>query len=143
MEEKNIRLQQEVKECAHSMGRWYKFFAVVYIVSAAIMLAAGVLMVTVGGMFESAMEKYPFPLWVMGVLYLVCAAVEVPAIVYLFRAAKACREAVGFNNNEAAARFMRHSKSYWKYIGILTIVMLGLTVLVMVAGSAYGIAVAM
>lgn len=139
MEEKNIRLQQEVKECAHSMGRWYKFFAVVYIVAVAFMLLGGLLMLLAGGLMESAMEDYPFPVWVLGVLYLVCAGVEVPIIVFLFRASNACREAVGLNNNEAAARFMHHSKQFWKYTGIVTIVVLGLTVFGMLGAVVYGL----
>lgn len=139
MDEKNIRLQQEVKECAHSMGRWYRFFAVVYIVLGALMLAGGLVMVAAGAWLDELVE-YPMPFWVLGVLYIAISAIYVPMIISLFKASSACREAVGLNNNDAAARFMHHSKQYWKYIGILTIVSLGLTVLIFIGAFVYGAA---
>ena len=134
MEEQNIRLQQEAKQCVHSIGRWYKFFAVVGIVGASLMLLAGVLMIVASTVFSKALAVYPFPAWVLGAIYLICAGLELPIIIFLMRAAKAATKAVGFNNNEAAVCFMRYTKRYWKYYGILTIVMLGLCALAVPTG---------
>jgi hypothetical protein len=53
----------------------------------------------------------------------------VPVIVYMLRGAKAAETAVALNSNEAALGFLSHSKSYWKFYGILTIVMLALCII--------------
>lgn len=134
MEEQNIRLQQEVKQCVHSIGRWYKFFAVVGIVGASLMLLLGALMIVASAVSIEALADYPFPAWVLGAIYLIGAGLELPIIIFLMRAAKAATKAVGFNNNEEAACFVRYTKRYWKYYGILTIVMLGLCVLAVPTG---------
>jgi len=147
MEEQNIRLQQEVKQYVHSIGRWYKFFAIVSIVGVAFMLLAAVMLFVASGVANEALTEalgaYPFPVWVVGVIYSVCAIVQVPMIVYLMCASKAATKAVGFNNNESATRFMHYSKRYWKYYGILTIVMLGICVLVIPLAVTAGVVAAM
>jgi uncharacterized membrane protein YfcA len=69
------------------------------------------------------------PMWLFGILYLACAGLMVPVIVYLLRGAKAAETAVALNSNEAAVSFLSNSKSYWKFYGILTIVMLALCII--------------
>lgn len=143
MDEQNIRLQQEAKQCVHSIGRWYKFFAIVGIVMASLCVLAGAFMIVASAVFTEALAECPFPAWMMGAVYLVSAVLELPVIIYLMRAAKAATKAVGFNNNELAAAFIRLSKSYWKYYGILTIVMLGLCALAVPTGVVAGIVAAL
>lgn len=143
MEEQNIRLQQEVKQCVHSIGRWYKFFAIVGIVGASLMLLLGALMIVASAVPIEAFADYPFPAWVLGAVYLISAGLELPVIIYLWRAAKYARKAVGFNNNEEVTRFVRYTKRYWKYYGILTIVLLGLCALAVPTGVAAALIAAM
>jgi len=142
MDEQNIRLQQEVKQYVHSMGCWYKFFAIVGIVGASFMLLCGIGLLLGGSMLEEAMDYYPFPVWVLGVFYIAMAGVEVPMIVYLMRAARAATRACGLHNNERAAEFMRFSKKFWKYYGILSIVLLGFCLVALPAIAVAGVAAA-
>ena len=133
MEEKNLQLQEKMRHNVHYIGRWYRFFAVVYIVMASLLVVAGVAMLLLGILAPDIMPDeqmgMPFPLWILGAIYIISGGLALPMIIYLFRAADAARTAVGLNSNEAAVRFMLNTKSYWKYCGILTIVMLGLSVL--------------
>lgn len=142
MDEQNIRLQREMEQYVHSTGRWYKFFAIVGIVGAAFMLMAGVMMILAGSLFTDALSEagYPFPAWILGIVYLACTAIEVFVIIFLFRAARAAREATGFNNNEAAVRFMRYTKKFWKFYGIVTIVMLALCIVAIPVAVGFGVA---
>lgn len=141
MEEKNLKLQMASKRYVHSMGRWYKFFAVVYIVSMSLMVVGAAMLFVAGPLMNEAMATagYSFPAWIMGVLYLVCVVLMLPMVIYLMRAAKAARTAVALNNNEAAVRFLRNSKSYWKYYGIVTIVMLGIFAIAIPAATVIGL----
>ena len=129
MEEKNINLQSEARQYVHSMGRWYKFFAIVAIVGAAIMLLAALLIFVSGSLLDETMADYHFPAWVVGIIYVLCAGFELPMIIYLMKGSKAAQKGAGMNNNEAAVQFLRYSKKYWKFYGILSIVLLGLCVL--------------
>ena len=142
MEEQNLKLQAAAKRYVHSIGRWYKFFAVVSIVGMALMVFCALCCLLLGGLVNDAMAEsgypYPFPMWVLGIVYLVCAGVMLPMVIFLMRAAKAARTAVALNNNEAALAFIRNTKSYWKFYGILTIVMLGLCVLIIPAAAVVG-----
>lgn len=138
MEEQNLRLQEEAKQYVHSMGRWYKFFGILSIVGCAFMVLGAIIMMTVGQVNYSAYAGYnadvaasmgSMPMWLIGILYLACAGLMVPVIVYMLRGAKAAETAVALNSNEAAVSFLSNSKSYWKFYGILTIVMLALCII--------------
>lgn len=133
MEERTLKLQTAAKRYVHSTSRWYKFFAVVSIVGMSLCTLFGILFILLSCMgldasmaAAMAASGYQFPLWVLGAIYLVSAGLMLPAVIYLMRAARAARIAVALNDNEAAVRYMRFTKSYWKYYGILTIVMLGI-----------------
>lgn len=142
MEEQNLRLQEEAKQYVRSMGRWYKFFGILSIVGCAFMVLGAIMMMTVGNVMSqvnySAYAGYnadvaasmgSVPMWLIGILYLACAGLMVPMIVYMLRGAKAAETAVALNSNEAAVSFLSNSKSYWKFYGILTIVMLALCII--------------
>ena len=138
MEEQNLRLQEEAKQYVRSMGRWYKFFGILSIVGCVFMVLGAIMMLAVGGMMDEGMKNYEMynsegmgsmPTWLIGILYLVCAGLMVPVIVYMLRGAKAAETAVALNSNEAALSFLSNSKSYWKFYGIMTIVMLALCII--------------
>lgn len=138
MEEQNLRLQEEAKQYVRSMGRWYKFFGILSIVGCVFMVLGAIMMLAVGGMMDEGMKNYEMynsegmgsmPTWLIGILYLVCAGLMVPVIVYMLRGAKAAETAVALNSNEAALGFLSNSKSYWKFYGIMTIVMLALCII--------------
>ena len=138
MEEQNLRLQEEAKQYVRTMGRWYKFFGILSIVGCVFMVLGAIMMLAVGGMMDEGMKNYEMynsegmgsmPTWLIGILYLVCAGLMVPVIVYMLRGAKAAETAVALNSNEAAVSFLSNSKSYWKFYGILTIVMLALCII--------------
>lgn len=133
MEERTLKLQTAAKRYVHSTGRWCKFFAVVSIVGMSFLALCGVLLILssclgLDATINEALAEggYLMPMWMLGAFCLVLAGLMLPAVIYLMRAAKAARTAVALNDNEAALRYMRYTKSYWKYYGILTIVILGI-----------------
>ncbi len=157
MEEQNLRLQEEAKQYVRTMGRWYKFFGILSIVGCVFMVLGAIMMLAVGGMMDEGMknaemynaEMYKsagvgsMPTWLIGILYLVCAGLMVPVIVYMLRGAKAAETAVALNSNEAALNFLSNSKSYWKFYGILTIVMLALCIIAIPIATITAVAAAL
>ena len=144
MEQHNIELQHEVKQYVHSTGRWYKFFAVISIIGCATMALSGLLFLVAGDFMSQALSEsgYDFPGWTLGLFYIVTAALMIPAIIFMFRASNAARTAVALNSNEAAVRFMKYTKSYWKYSGILSITILSLCVVIFIVAFIVGISMA-
>ena len=136
MEESNIIYQDEIRRHMDAMRRWYKFFAVVAIVMSSLYLVFSVLIFVFGG-YISRMTNSPIPIQPFGVIYLAPMAIAVPAIIFLMRAAKAAKTAVALNNPASNVAFMRWSKHFWKYCGIVTIVLLGLLVLSIAAGIVF------
>ncbi|MBP5677878.1 MAG: hypothetical protein J6W88_05215 [Bacteroidales bacterium] len=130
MEERNLKLQSEVKRYVNSIRKWYKFFAIVSIVGMSLMVVFGTLMFVFGNAITEAMAEqnasFNMPAWTIGVIYIVSAVVYVPIVIYLFKASHAARNAIAMNNNESARTFFRQSRNLWKYSGILTIVILGI-----------------
>ncbi len=143
MEEQNLRFQEEAKQYVRSIGRWNRFFAILSIISCVFMVLGAMVMFATGSMMEGMMsnmahDEYAaaagmaaLPTALIAVLYLVIAGLQVPIIIYLMRSAKAAETAVALNSNEAAVSFLANSKSYWKYYGILTIVMLAFCIVVL------------
>lgn len=144
MEEKNLKLQEEAKRYVYSIGRWYKFFGILSIIGAVMMVLGALMFIVIGSagpmaeaMAESGMP--PLPMWLLGVLYLVMAGLMVPVIIYLLRAASDAESATALNCNEAAVRFLRNTKRFWKFYGILTIVVLALCIVVMPIAMVAGV----
>ena len=67
----------------------------------------------------------------MGVLYLVLAVLYVIPAVYMKRIFKSAENTIISNDNEAMVEFLKNNKSLWKFFGILTIVLFGLSILVL------------
>jgi len=152
MEEQNLRLQEEAKQYVRTMGRWYKFFGILSIVGCVFMVLGAIMMLAVGGMMDEGMKNYEMynsegmgsmPTWLIGILYLACAGLMVPMIVYMLRGAKAAETAVALNSNEAALGFLSNSKSYWKFYGIMTIVMLALCIIAIPIATITAVAAAL
>ncbi len=138
MEEQNLRLQEEAKQYVRSMGRWYKFFGILSIVGCVFMVLGAIMMFAMGGMMDEVMENAEMyntsgfgamSMSLIAVFYLAGAGLNVPIIIYMLRGAKAAETAVALNSNEAALSFLANSKSYWKYYGILTIVVLAICII--------------
>ena len=69
---------------------------------------------------------------VLGIFYLIMAGLYIYPILCLLRASKAAQMAVEMNSNEQMVEFLSNNKSFWKFCGILTIVMLALSVLMII-----------
>ena len=133
MDESNIIYQDEIRRHTDTIRRWYKFFAVVAIVLGSLYLVAAILVFVFGG-YITRTFNIPIPIQPFGVIYLVPPALVVPAVIFLMRAAKAAKISVALNNPASNVAFIRWTKHFWKYCGIVAIVLLSLLVLYIAAG---------
>ncbi|MBO6050705.1 MAG: hypothetical protein J6P65_01840 [Bacteroidales bacterium] len=122
MEEKDLQLLEESKLYVSSTGKWMKFFAVLGCIGIAFLVLCTFFMMVVGAyipMFSGVMSLRWFSL-----IYIVLAVIYVWPIIYMFRASAAAKLAVESNDNIQMAEFLKNNKSFWKFCGILTIVVL-------------------
>lgn len=112
----------------YSISKWMKFFFVLMIIAIVFMVVCGIMFVSASSMLGS---EFPFPAWIMGVLYLVLAVLYVIPAVYMKRIFKSAENTIISNDNEAMVEFLKNNKSLWKFFGILTIVLFGLSILVL------------
>lgn len=146
MEEKDLQLLEESKLYVSSTGKWMKFFAILGCIGAGLLVLAALMMASVGSYIPLDEDFGIFGrigMRLFGIIYLVFAAVYVYPIIYLFRASAAARLAVECNDNVQMTEFLKNNKSFWKYCGILTIVLFCLYIVliigIIIAGVATGL----
>ena len=136
MEEKDLQLHEQASLHLWNATKWMKFMAIMMIIGAVFLVVGAFAMLAVGSVAKDV-TNYPapnpvnFPFWVVSVLYFAMAALYVVPIVYLLRASKAGKAAAEDNNNEEVVAFLKYNQSFWKFVGILTIVMLGLGIVML------------
>jgi len=145
MEEKDLQLLEESKLYVSSMGKWMKFFAILGCIGAGFLVIVAIIMATVGSYIplDKDFGLGGIGMRMVGIIYLVIAAVYIFPIIYLFRASAAARLAVECNDNVQMTEFLKNNKSFWKFCGILTIVMfcfyIVLIIGIIIAGVATGL----
>lgn len=131
MEEANIQLQEEAKNYVKATVPWLQFFYILFFICIGFMAVGAIFMfamIPLMNHFGTDLDGMPvFIFGVCGALYLIVAALYVPLSIYLMRATKDARNAVAQNSNEAAVRYMLNTKKYWKFYGIITIALVGLS----------------
>ena len=128
--------------CAYvySMSKWMKFFFVLMILGIIFMGIFG-LVFACGGSLFSAVSEVAFPVWLFGMVYLAWAGLYVAPAIYMRRIYKAADQMLIANDNAAMVEFLKNNKSLWKYFGILTIVVFGLSITVFpLIGALVGLA---
>lgn len=148
MEEKDQKLMQEVTNYVESTGKWYRFFGVMAVIGAALVFLVGVSVLISSSFVDYAYnyDLYSYgsmpanteidstALIITGILYILMSGLMVPVAVFMFRGANAARDAVNNRDNEKAVLFLKNTKSYWKFYGILTIVVISICLLVFFIG---------
>ena len=132
MEEKEQYYMQEVTRIA----KWCQTFSVMAIIGACVMIIVGLVAVFVGPMYpsydvygESCDKIYDAESDIMkfsGFIYIFFAVSLVPIIIFLLRGASAAKRCIRNNDNEQARLFLKRTKRYWKFCGIMTIVLLSI-----------------
>lgn len=129
--EKDLMLQS----CTYLYGisQWTKFFFVLMIICIVMMTVGGIVSLVTSSFFNtiaSEANAMHFPMWIVGVIYIIMAAVYVVPTIYLKRIYTAADQAMNGNDNEAMVEYLKNNKSLLKFFGIFTIVMFGLCILV-------------
>lgn len=123
---------------------WVRFFSVMMFVGAGLMLLAAVVMGLMGGvatMGKMGMQKNPMP---AGVMMGMAVGYALFALVYIYPALKLWRYASGIGALLISGNMMdlesalRHQRSFWKFVGIMMIVLFVLYIVFIIAMVGFG-----
>jgi hypothetical protein len=103
--------------------KWTKFFAILGFIFIGFGVLASIGMFAMSSTMSSIM---PFPMAGIGFFYLLMIAVYFFPIYYLLQFSNKAKEALVSRSSEALTEAMRYIKSHYKFVGIMTIVMLAL-----------------
>jgi len=116
---------------------WIRFMSVMIFISAALMAVVGIglMLMSIGtGMMPAASGRFGAvaPGIGTGFLYIILALVYVAPGIFLSRYASAIKLLQTNRSAQTLEDAMRSQKSFWRYVGILTIVGIALTIVAIV-----------
>jgi hypothetical protein len=125
----NLVLNDLAIDALRTSAKWTMFLSIVGFIFIGLMLIGGAIMTVslaaipddpaFGGINPfGAVKNF------IGIIYLVMAAIYFFPVLYLYKYSKGVKEALNFNNSEVLAEALQNLKSHYKFIGILTIVLL-------------------
>jgi hypothetical protein len=126
---------------------WVLFLAIVLIVACAFMVLAGLGMLAGGAAFGASNPAYRelqsqgMPIFIItGLIYIGLSGLYIPIIVFLFRYARSIKGLLGTGLTASIEEALGHQKSFWKYVGIITLIGISLFVLMIIIAIIVSIA---
>ncbi len=116
--------------------KWTKFFAILGFIFMGIGVLASIGMFVMSSTMSSVI---PFPMAGIGFFYLLMIAVYFFPIYYLLQFSNKAKEALVSRSSEALTEAMRYIKSHYKFVGIMTIVILALYPIIIIGAIAFGV----
>lgn len=120
----------EAVELLRKTKPWVRFFSVLGII--------GIVLMALGAMAMVLLNFGPFrsmPLAArigIGVLYIVLAIFYVPPVLFLHRYASRIRDLMDENSSRNLENALRAQKSFWKYIGLFTVITICIYIVVLI-----------
>ncbi|MEO1050546.1 MAG: DUF5362 family protein [Bacteroidota bacterium] len=118
-----LSINGESKAHLDEIKKWVKFLSILGFIFVGFMVLIALFMGTV---FSSLGADLPLPGILFTFMYLVIAALYFFPILYLFKFSSALKTALASDNEQALAEAFGNLKSHYKFIGILSIIVLGL-----------------
>jgi len=107
-------------------GKWTKFLSILGFVFVGLMVILSFFIGTLLSGIAGEESALPIPGFMMGFLYLLLAGIYFFPILYLFKFSTNIKKALTTNDYEGFNLAISNLKSHYKFVGILTIIMLAL-----------------
>lgn len=110
-------------------AKWGNFLSIIGYVLMGLLAMIALFMIFA---MSQLLQNQPFPMWIMGIVYLAMAGVYWFPVTYLYRFSAQMKQAVLSRNESLYASGFANLKSLFKFFGIFTIVILALYALAIV-----------
>ena len=145
MEENQLKQLEESKIYVNETRKWMKLFGIIMIIGIVCLVVMAISFISGGSALVNTLSgnlpEIKGVTAISGVIYLIFAGIMAFPTIYIFRAVKAAKTAVESNDNAQMVEFLKNTKSYWKFMGIYTIVMLIFAVIIMLFALIAAIAI--
>lgn len=128
-------LEIQAEAYLRETSKWTKFFAILGFIFMGIGVLSSI------GMFvaSSFISAYsPFPMAGIAVFYLIFIGVYFFPIYYLLQFSNKAKEALLSHSSQTLTEAMKYMRSHFKFVGIMTIVILALYPVIIIMAIAFG-----
>lgn len=137
-EAKPIELTAQSVIYLNDTRKWTMFFSILGFIFLAILIIGAVFMATMFGAVSGGNLPFLGSGIAMGVFYLLLAVVYFFPVLYLYKFSKYSKEGIYNEDNEQLSLAFKYLKLHYKFIGILSIVILSLYVLIFLIAAIAG-----
>jgi len=117
-------------------SKWATFLSIMGFIATALLVLVGLMMFALGDAFGDSMAGNPMAGFmtggILGVFYLVFAALNFFPALYMYKFASKTREALYNNDTNTLTASFENLKSYFKFTGIVVISVIGIYVLIFI-----------
>ncbi|MDR2409106.1 MAG: hypothetical protein LBE13_13465 [Bacteroidales bacterium] len=122
-----LEVTENAKAYLSTAASWAKFWAIIMFIGVGFIALCGLLIITVGSSLPSMWPSGYFTL--TGLFYVGFAVIMFFPALYLLRFSQKTQEALANNDAQVLAVSFQNMKSYWKFIGILSIIVIALCII--------------
>ena len=126
-----MTVNESMKSDLLSAAKWTKFLCILGCIGVGLMVLLSIAMIVFGSAAANLSPALPVG-GLVGVIYLLCAAIYIYPLIKGFQFANATKTACLFNNENELARGFSGLSSLLRYLGILTIVIIVIYILVLI-----------
>lgn len=126
--ESNLSFSPEISYYLTICAKWGKFLAIMGYIGMGFMILAGFFMM-IAMPFSEQSADFKFPTGLIGVLYLLIGIIYFFPVTFLFRFSEKTRQGLITQNINTLTSGFANLKSLFKFMGILTIVMIAIYIL--------------
>jgi len=128
----------EAKKYLLETAKWAKFLSIIGFIGIGVMILLGIFMGAFMGFMLSASEELAAMSTgmsaIMSIFYIAIVAVYIYPILKLYHFADQTKKALSENSSDGISLALESQKSMYKFMGIMTIIIMGLYVLLILAG---------
>ena len=125
-----MTVNESMKHDLLSAAKWTKFLCILGCIGVGLMVLLSFAMIVLGSV--GAKLSPTFPVGLVGIIYLLCAAIYIYPLIKGFQFADATKTACLYNNESELGRGFSGLSSLLRYLGILTIVLMAFYVLIII-----------
>lgn len=126
-----ITINSDIKSYLLETAKWCKFLAIAGFIGLGILVLLGLCMVVGFSVFAS-ISHVGFPVGIFGFLYVIIAALYFFPLNYMYKFSIQLTRGIKLNNQESVNYGFENLKSLFKFMGILTIIVLSVYALAIV-----------
>ena len=131
LEQKSSTLEVtgNAKTYLSTAASWAKFYAILSFIGIGFLLLGGLIVIAAGESMSN-LTAMPYGFSAFGWFYIVLAVIMFFPALYLLRFSQKTKEALIANDSQVLEVSFQNMKSYWKFIGIMTIVLIAFFIIV-------------